>query len=173
MRDVKKVINKVAILSIKPEYTKKILLHEKTIELRKSTFGLQKGDFIIVYTSAPNQCIELWFRIKKVEVSGVKDLWNKYNDELGINHEEYLSYFNGCKKVTGLHIGDLNQLDPVIPLKKIQQLVPDFVPPQGIIWIKNNMGRFAGLINALSPPLPPNAFPQLSLFNCMNELRAF
>lgn len=164
MKDIKKVINKVAILSIKPEFASKILLHNKTIELRKSTFGLKRNDIIIVYTSAPNQSIEFWFRIKKIEVSSVEDIWNKYDDKLGINHEEYLAYFNGCKEATCFHIGDLNPLDPVIPLSRIQQLVPDFIPPQGIIWIDNNMGRFAKLLNALSPSLPHNAFPQLSLF---------
>jgi predicted transcriptional regulator len=55
-----------AILSIKPTYANQILAGSKTIELRKSAMGLTAGDVVLVYSSAPEQRIAFWFRIKRL-----------------------------------------------------------------------------------------------------------
>ena len=158
-------MNNVAIMSIKPEYSSKILSHTKSIELRRSSLGLAKDDIVIVYESAPKQVIGLWFRITDVETLPVMEMWEKYSDKLGIDRDTYLSYFGDCTEATGLHIGDTFPLDPPIPLGVIRELIPDFVPPQGITWIRDDVLRFKRLVCAISPPLPSDVFRQLCLFS--------
>jgi len=158
-------MNNVAIMSIKPEYSSKILSHTKKIELRHSSLGLAKDDIVIVYESAPKQVIGLWFRVMDVETLPVMEMWEKYSDILGIDRNSYLLYLEGCTEATGLHIGDTFPLNPPISLNSIKELVPDFVPPQSITWIRDNALRFKSLVCAISPPLPSDIFSQLCLFS--------
>lgn len=156
-------MSSAAILSIKPVYTNQILAGTKTIELRKSSMGLNSGDVILVYSSAPEQRITFWFQIQALETLRVDSMWDRYHDVLGIEYEEYAAYFGGVEYATALHVGRLQQVNPVA-LQEIQQLVPGFVPPQGLIWLKDDIGRFERLLAALSVALPADVFAQQSLF---------
>ncbi len=151
-----------AILSIKPVYANQILARTKTIELRKSAMGLGAGDVILVYSSAPEQRIGFWVRVSEVETLPVEQMWERHHEHLGIGYEDYAAYFSGTQNAVGLHIGEVHPLLPV-PLGEIQRLVPGFVPPQGIIWLRDEVGRYEKLLPALSDPLPKDVFPQQSL----------
>jgi predicted transcriptional regulator len=151
-----------AILSIKPTYANQILAGTKTIELRKSSMGLTAGDVVLVYSSAPEQRIALWFEIKKVKELSVAEMWMQCKDLLGIDYDDYLGYFNEVDVAVGLHIGEVHPLRP-ISLRQIEELVPGFVPPQGLIWLRDEIGRFERLLGRLSTPLPSSVFPQQSL----------
>ena len=151
-----------AILSIKPIYANQILDGTKTIELRKSSMGLNTGDVILVYSSAPEQRIAFWFQIRSIEALAVDEMWNRYREAVGIKYEDFVEYFKGLECAVGLHIGEIGQLVP-IPLEKIEELVPGFVPPQGLIWLRDDFGRFERLLAALSTPLPRHVFAQQSL----------
>ena len=105
-------MNRLAILSIKPEFARHIMDHTKTIELRRSDMGIENGDVLLIYVSAPDQCISLWFRVKKVEVRAVSEMWKKYHSSLGIGKVQYLAYFDGVKEAVGFHIREVHCLDP-------------------------------------------------------------
>jgi predicted transcriptional regulator len=151
-----------AIISIRPQYANKILDGTKSIELRKSAMGLGEGDVILVYSSAPEQRLAFWFRIRAIEALPLKEMWASYSAQLGINCDDYYAYFNGLDVAVGLHIGEIQPFSP-IPLKEIEALVPGFVPPQGILWLRDEMGRFRNLLSKLSIPLPDDVFLQRSL----------
>ncbi|PWU11123.1 MAG: hypothetical protein C5B50_24050 [Verrucomicrobia bacterium] len=151
-----------AILSIKPIYANQILAGSKTIELRKSSMGLRAGDVILVYSSAPEQKLSFWFRIECVEKLPVREMWSKHHQTLGINEEDYLAYFLDVPLAVGFHVGAVHPLRP-IHLAEVEELVPGFVPPQGIIWLKDELGRFRNLLARLSPALPDDVFSQQSL----------
>lgn len=155
-------MNSAAILSIKPIYASQILSGTKTIELRKSSMGLKAGDVILVYASAPEQNLAFWLRLKRIEPLPVEIMWQRYNGRLGIEHEDYIKYFDGVRLATGLHVGEVHPIAP-IPLQRIQHLVPGFVPPQGILWLREESGRYEHLLAELSDPLPADVFPQRSL----------
>ena len=72
------------------------------------------------------------------------------------------AYFSGLEFAVGFHVGDVHPIVP-IPLKEIEKLVAGFVPPQGIIWLRDEMGRFKTLLSKLSTPLPDDVFAQRSL----------
>ena len=153
-------MSKAAILSIKPAYAQQILAGTKNIELRRSAMGLTSGDVVLVYVSAPEQSLRLWFRIAEVEKLPVDEMWHRHHARLGIAHRDYLAYFEGAAEAVGLHVGELQALDPGVSLDEIRKLVPDFVPPQGIAWLRDEVGRFKKLLLRLSAPLPRDAFPQ-------------
>ena len=153
-----------ALISIKPIYANQIVNRTKTIELHKSSMGLNQGDVILVYSSAPEQRIALWFQIKAVETLPVSEMWDRYHSRLGIDHADYLSYFTDAETAVGFHVGDVQTLTPIY-LRQIETLVPGFVPPQGLMWLKDEFGRFEKLLAELSSPLPSKVFAQQSLFS--------
>jgi predicted transcriptional regulator len=155
-------MSNAAILSIKPVYANQILKGTKTIELRKSSMGLTAGDVVLVYSSAPEQRFAFWFRIRLVEPLSVSEMWERYEPVLGIDHEDYVAYFRDLDTAVGLHVGEIHPLNP-IPLREIEKLVDGFVPPQGLIWLRDDFGRFEKLLANLSDPLPAELFPQQSL----------
>src|SRR5437879_856164 len=123
--------------------------------------GLKPDDVVLVYSSAPDQQLAFWFRIRDVEALPVEEMWARYSGCLGITRADYDVYFEGSESATGLHVGDIHRLTP-IPLEQIQRHVPGFVPPQGLIWLREEMGRYASLLSNLSDPLPKEALPQLA-----------
>lgn len=137
-----------AILSIKPIYANQILAGTKTIELRKSHMRLSPGDVIFVYASAPEQQIKLRFRVMRIEISPVEEMWQEYHPQLGIQREDYDAYFGGLKMAVGLHIGEMCPISP-IPLSQLQRLVPGFVPPQGLLWLREGVGKYEQLLQRL------------------------
>lgn len=155
-------MSSAAIISIKPVYANQILAGTKTIELRKSSMGLAAKDVVLVYSSAPEQFLSFWFRIRKLETLPVAEMWKRHADRLGIGRDDYDAYFAGAEAATGLHVGDLHRLDPV-PLADIQRAVEGFAPPQGMIWLREELGRYERLLSTLSDPLPKDVFPQLGL----------
>ena len=157
-------MSRLAILSIKPEFAHRIFDRTKNIELRRTQMGIKSGDVLLIYTSAPEQSISGWFRVSRVEVRSVGEMWKKYHSRLGIGQAEYLAYFEGVKEAVGLHIGEVQCLEPVIFLNDIQMLVDGFFPPQGIIRIKSEFGRYGKLLTKIRAKLPEDILPQLSLF---------
>ena len=155
-------MSSAAILSIKPVYANQILAGTKTLELRKSAMGLGPQDVVLVYSSAPEQQISFWFRIRKVETLPVAEMWSRYRDLLGIERDEYEAYFADAETATGLHVDEIHRLKPV-PLAEIQRAVDGFVPPQGIVWLREELGRYETLLSKLSDPLPKDVLPQLTL----------
>jgi predicted transcriptional regulator len=161
--------NTAVILSIKPTYATQILAGSKNIELRRSAMGLRLGDVVLVYVSAPEQCLGFWFRIAAVETLPVDEMWRQYEPRLGITHQPYVEYFSGVRNATGLHVGELHPLTPTVSLAEIRSLVPGFVPPQGHIALRDAWGRYERLLNRLSCPLPPDVFPQEGLFRSVSQ----
>lgn len=155
-------MSSAAILSIKPVYANQILAGTKTIELRKTSMGLGPRDVVLVYSSAPEQRIAFWLRIEQVESLPPDDMWARYRERLGIDREDYDAYFSDTTTATGLHVGEVHPVDPV-GLEQIRQAVSGFVPPQGLIWLREPSGRYGELLAKLSDPLPSDVFPQLTL----------
>jgi hypothetical protein len=62
-------------------------------------------------------------------------------------------------------VGEVHRLNPAIPLARIKEVVPDFMPPQGVLFVRDNNGRFKKLLSMISPALPDDTFQQLPLFS--------
>lgn len=157
-------MSSAVILSIKPEYARRIVAGTKTIELRRSPMGMESRDVVLVYLSAPDQCLGFWFRIARIETLPVNVMWDRYQNRLGIEREPYDEYFEGATTATGLHVSEVHPLSPEISLTEIRALVPNFTPPQGLIRLREIGGRFEDLLARLSLPLPEDVFPQQALF---------
>ncbi|HDX6289855.1 TPA: ASCH domain-containing protein [Campylobacter fetus subsp. venerealis] len=121
------------ILSIRPEYTKRILDGDKKYEYRRV---LAKKDVktILIYCTHPLMKV-----VGEVEVEGVIstspcDMWNRTRDKAGISDKDFFKYFDGVKNANAYILGKVKQY------KKPKQLVSIGIkiapPPQSFQYIK-------------------------------------
>ena len=103
-------VENILLISVKPEFAEKIMVGEKTIELRKSTpKRVDKENYILIYVTSPIK--ELWgiCKINNLIKEDKKNFWSKYGSKTGITKQQFNEYYktnkkksfsNGLKKLT-------------------------------------------------------------------------
>lgn len=119
------------LMSIRPEFVRKILSREKLVEFRTRAFRRQV-DRIFIYSSAPEQRIVGSFRYVGSLSGCPAEIWERYGGHSCISKEDFFGYFpNRDELAYAIPIADLRVLDrPVDPF----QLIPGFCPPQSFCY---------------------------------------
>ena len=113
-----KACRKVALLSIRPEYTKQIVEGAKQVEFRRTLFPASL-EHIVIYCTTPMQRIVGYFSIANIIHAKPKSLWKKYQDVGGITEDAFWNYYSGCSMGTAIEIGKLFTLRTAIPLQDL------------------------------------------------------
>lgn len=95
------------LLSIKPEFVRKIFEGSKKFEFRKSLFQKKGVKHVIIYASFPVKRVVGEFEIIGVLSGNVDDIWNKTKEFSGISNEFYRSYFQGKRTANAIVIGNV------------------------------------------------------------------
>jgi predicted transcriptional regulator len=138
------------LLSVKPEYSKKIFSGEKKYEFRK-----RKPKFmistVIVYESSPTRSIVGGFSVKRIHSDSPDRIWQKCRESSGIEKSNYLNYCNGAKLIHAIEIDEVfkfkNPIDP-------SEMIPDFKPPQNFSYLKSSsiFEKLEGSENCVARP---------------------
>lgn len=133
--------NSLLVISIKPQYAKKIFKGEKTIELRKSA-PLRAGinSYMLIYVTSPVK--ELWGICKIASI--IKDkpevLWEKFGEKTGIDKDEFDVYYEETNNAFGIELKEVKSLlNHKINLEKLKKIIPGFNPPQTYRYIDNDL----------------------------------
>jgi predicted transcriptional regulator len=127
----------IKALSIKRIYAERIVSGVKTIELRKRPIGMELGDLILSYETAPDSIIRGGFIADKTIYLPVAKMWEQYSSVMGVEKEFYDSYFENCEVAYGTLVYQSFCFHS-LSLDQIHKLCPSFVPPQATInWRKN------------------------------------
>jgi predicted transcriptional regulator len=123
------------LLSVKPEYSKRIFSGEKKYEFRK-----QKPKFsistVIVYESSPTRSIVGCFSVKRIHSDSPDRIWQKCRESSGIEESRYLNYCNGTKLIHAIEIDEVFKFEnPICP----SEVIPDFKPPQNFSYLKSSL----------------------------------
>lgn len=105
------------LLSIKPEYVKKILQGAKKFEYRKR---LAKEDVsvIYIYSTAPSMKVVASVQVLSRLSASPTALWEKTKKEAGISRAKYREYFRGCKTAYAYELGAVNIFEVAKPLSE-------------------------------------------------------
>ena len=117
-----------ALLSIKPEFGKKILAGEKQYEFRRTTFSDAGSiDFIYLYASSPVMKIIGGFTYHRIIEASPDELWELFGDQSGIEERErFMDYYEGAETGYAIEIDSIHCLEePIAPT----ELFEEFVPP--------------------------------------------
>jgi len=130
-------MKKSLLISVKEEYTNKILSGEKTIELRKCIPNVSPGDEVLIYCTAPIKAIVGRATVKDVLVHSPNQMWKLHSAKLGISKLAFMDYYNNHGKAIGIVLTDVKKMQKTIELKQLRNRLPNFSPPQTYKYILN------------------------------------
>lgn len=109
----------MALLSIKPEFVKKIFLGEKRYEFRKVIFKSKDIKTVVIYASSPVSKIVGEFTIKTVIKDSPEIIWGQTKNQAGITEDFFKRYFKGKNKAYAIEIKRCIQYQRPIELNEI------------------------------------------------------
>lgn len=121
------------LLSIKPEYAKRIFDGEKKYEYRTSVFKRNDVESVVVYATKPIGKVIGEFKIDEIIEDDPRSLWEKTKLYSGIRKKDYMNYFSKRKKGFAIAIKSTSIYD--IPLE-LEELDPKIkYAPQSFRYI--------------------------------------
>lgn len=121
------------LLSIKPEYAKRIISGEKRYEFRKR-LPQKRVDSIIIYATAPVKSVVGEVEVIDTLTMRPTPLWENTKVAAGISRSKYREYFHGCKEANAFVLGT------VIEYTKTKSLSDYGLEnaPQSFVYINEN-----------------------------------
>lgn len=137
MRNSKKSSNsagsKTVLLSIRPEFARKILNGEKRFEFRRRCFDPDEVESVLVYATLPVGEIVGEFTIRRVISGKPETVWKKTRNSAGIPKSYFSEYFSGRKTAFAIEVHEVTKFDP--PLNP-REAHARFVAPQSYLFWK-------------------------------------
>jgi predicted transcriptional regulator len=119
------------LMSIRPQYAKKIFDGTKTVELRRvKPKSINKGDLIYIYVSTPIKSLMGAFTVSSVTEEPLVALWKNVKDQAGIKHHEFVNYFHGADIGVAIFIKDVWLLPRPVHLTELKKEMAGFCAPQ-------------------------------------------
>lgn len=92
------------LISIKPEYSNKILEGEKTFEFRRR-IPIKKVTSIIIYSSYPVGKVVGEAKVEEILEGSPLVIWKNTKESGGISKKKYFDYFDGTKQAYAYKLG--------------------------------------------------------------------
>ncbi|HBK99691.1 MAG TPA: hypothetical protein DD001_21410 [Microcoleaceae bacterium UBA10368] len=124
------------LLSIRPEYAKKIFNCTKTVELRRVRPRLlNEGDLVVMYVSSPEKAVLGSFKVDSIVEKPIGKLWDEVEKIAGISNEEFYDYYKGIKVGVGIFLKDIRRFTQPVELHRLRNKLPDLKPPQSFRYL--------------------------------------
>ena len=130
--------HKIILISIKPKYVEKILKGEKTVEFRRRTSSIKKGDQVFIYSSSPQKALVGKFIVNEVISDTVENLWNLKGGEGCISYEEFLKYYDGINRGYCLTFKTVTLFSIPIKLETLRSHILNFRVPQSWRYLRTD-----------------------------------
>jgi predicted transcriptional regulator/DNA-binding XRE family transcriptional regulator len=122
------------VLSIKPEYSAKIVSGKKTVELRRRfSSNIQPGTIVLIYESSPTRALTGLASIAEVLHGPTSTIWKKFGDEACIRRNDFDSYFAGTKTGFAIKLRGARPLKRALELQELRDRF-QFEPPQSFLY---------------------------------------
>lgn len=122
------------VLSVKPQYSGKIVKGEKTVELRRRfPAHIGAGSLVIIYETSPTRAITGMAEIADVLTGSVSAIWKEYGREACIERRDFEDYFAGKKDGFAIKLRGARQLSRKLALEELRERF-SFEPPQSFLY---------------------------------------
>ena len=98
------------LLSIKPEYVRKILEGSKKYEFRRSV-AKRKVDRILIYSTAPEMKVVAMVEVLDILKDSPKKLWEKTHAHAGISRPKFMDYYANRSVANAYRLGELQKFE--------------------------------------------------------------
>jgi len=129
------------VLSIRPQYSEKILDGRKTVELRRRfPVSVPAGAIAYIYSTSPVRAIVGCAEISEVVKLPVEKIWRAYHAYASIERIDFESYFAGVEEGVALEFANVRPLSRVLDLAELRERF-GFEPPQSFLYVKPELRR--------------------------------
>lgn len=122
------------VLSIRPQYSEKIIQGEKTVELRRRfPLSAPRGTIAYIYCTSPVRAMVGRAEIMNVVKLPVKEIWRQYAKSASIDKAEFDAYFSGLDEGFALQFANAQPLPRQLELSELRERF-GFEPPQSFLY---------------------------------------
>lgn len=129
------------VLSIKPQYSDKILQGRKTVELRRRfPVSAPSGTVAYIYATTPVRAMVGAAEIKEVLKLPVDQIWAEFEDSALIDRTDFDNYFKGVDFGYALMFEDVKSFSRPIPLDELRERF-GFEAPQSYLYASRDLRK--------------------------------
>lgn len=129
------------VLSIRPQYSEKIMQGRKTVELRRRfPVSAPGGTMAYIYSTSPVRAMVGIAEIKDVLKLPVQQIWSEFEDTAFIQRSDFDSYFNGLEFGFALLFEEVKPFSRPIPLTELREKF-GFEPPQSFLYASRDLRK--------------------------------
>lgn len=140
--------NRDVVLSIRPQYSEKIIEGLKTVELRRRfPIAAPRGATAYIYATSPVRAMVGVADIKRVLKMPVSQIWEQFEKVAYIEKNDFDKYFEGVESGFALQFENVRPLKKPLPLSELRERF-GFEPPQSFLYAKHDLRK--ALNNELS-----------------------
>lgn len=129
------------VLSIRPQYSDKIMEGRKTVELRRRfPVSAPGGTLAYIYSTSPVRAMVGVAEIKDVLKLPVQQIWSEFEDTAFIERKDFDSYFQGLEFGFALLFDDVKPFSRPVPLIELREKF-GFEPPQSFLYASRDLRK--------------------------------
>ena len=130
--------DRTLVFSVHPRFAEKLLEGEKTVELRRVLpRRIRAGDFLLIYTTAPETRFVGFCRVARVLQGSPETLWPQVEGLAGVTRAEYRRYFGEASRAFGIQIERPVRLLREVSLEESRRYAPNFMPPRSFRYLSS------------------------------------
>jgi len=126
------------LLSIRPEFVRKIRAGIKTVEIRRRFPRCPPGRTLVVYETAPTSSVVGTARIVGVHRSHPAELWERFGPATSVDLRFFEKYFEGRQFGYAVEVGDFEEFNP-LTVEQMREFIPGFVAPQSYRYLSQTV----------------------------------
>lgn len=138
------------MLSLKPCFSDLVFGGLKKIELRRRAPPAMNGRDIFVYVSSPVMELRGGFRVGEVWSGTPEEIWEKVEEDAGVNKCEFDDYFAGQSVAHALEITAVWKYADPVSLSSLRRWFKNFVVPQSWRYVKPEERQFLSQLKVSS-----------------------
>lgn len=129
------------VLSIRPQYSEKIVDGSKTVELRRRfPVSAPNGTIAYIYSTSPVRAMVGMAEITSVLKLPIAEIWQRFENQAQIDKPDFDRYFEGVEQGFVLLFDKARPFPKPLPLSTLRERF-DFEPPQSFLYAKHDLRK--------------------------------
>lgn len=129
------------VLSVKPDYSEKILDGHKTVELRRRfPISAPSGAIAYIYATSPIKAMVGTAEISDVLKLPIEQIWTEFESSASIERNKFDKYFEGLSEGYALLFDEVKSFSRPLPLSELREKF-GFEPPQSFLYAKRDLRK--------------------------------
>lgn len=150
------------LISLQQKYVCKMLEGRKTVELRRRVLRVSSGTRVWIYSKSPHAVVEVLAVVDEVVSAPPKQLWQDYQDRLGVSESEFSAYFVDVKLGCAVILKNVQRLRSGVSLTELRRHSASFQPPQFFLRLQEGSPALRALEGTSTVEIRPIPSPLAS-----------